>query len=69
MQIIIAARKALDNPIQEPSARFCLAEAIAAQDRSQPDFAYEWALRSLQYSVGIFNPVYKKFNAFIPSGK
>ena len=67
MKIIIAARKALDAPIQESSARFCLAEAVAACDRNEPDFAYEWALRSLQYSVGIFSPIYKQFNAHIPS--
>lgn len=68
MEIIIAARKALDNPIQESSARFCLADAVQAVDRGERDVAYEWALRSLAYSVGIFSPIYKKFNAFIPEG-
>lgn len=61
MQILIAARKALDNPIQESSARFCLAEAIRAEESGDLNAVKMWALKSLLYSVGAFSPIYKKF--------
>ena len=51
--IITLARKHLaNNPATEGSARWCLADAIAAQDGKQDGLARMWALRSMAYSIG-----------------
>ena len=63
-EVIVLARKHVSNgAIQETSARFCLADAVARYDEGEYLSAYRWAVRSLQYSVGIFHPDYKKVNA------
>ena len=52
---IILARKHVGNGADmETSARFCLAEAIDADNRGFPEQAAFWACKSLTYSVGIF---------------
>jgi len=58
-QVIILARKHLGGEM-ESSARFCLADAIRLYDEGKYQYAKEWAIRSLSYSVGIFHPDYKK---------
>lgn len=59
-KLIRLARKHVgDHTINEPSARFCLEEAVRLYDRGDHDFARMWALKSLGYSVGIFHPAYK----------
>ena len=57
---IILARKHVGNGAEmESSARFCLAEAIEADNRGFSDQAAYWACKSLTYSVGIFAGDYK----------
>lgn len=58
-QVIILARKHLGGEM-ESSARFCLEDAIRLYDEGKLDYAKQWAIRSLSYSVGIFHPDYKK---------
>lgn len=58
-QAIILARKNLGGDM-ESSARFCLADAIRLYDEGKHDYAKQWAVRSLAYSVGIFHPDYKQ---------
>lgn len=58
-QAIILARKHLGGDM-ESSARFCLADAIRLYDEGKYDYAKQWAIRSLAYSVGIFHPDYKQ---------
>lgn len=48
-----------DNADNEASARLCLEDAVALYDRGDHDHARQRALKSLQYSVGIFHPAYK----------
>lgn len=57
---IILARKHVGNGAEmESSARFCLSEAIDADNRGFPEQAGYWACKSLTYSVGIFAGDYK----------
>ena len=56
---IILARKNLGGEM-ESSARFCLADAVRLYDEGKHDYAKQWAIRSLSYSVGIFHSDYKK---------
>jgi len=58
--LIITARKHLGEGQMESSARFCLADAITLRDAGDYEHARQRALRSLDYSVGIFHPDYKK---------
>ncbi len=57
--LMIAARKHLGGEM-ESSARACFADAIKAQDSGNDQAARMWALKSLQYSVGVFSPIYRK---------
>ena len=58
---IILARKHIGNgAAMESSARFCLAEAVDADNRGFPESAAYWACKSLTYSVGIFAGDYQK---------
>lgn len=56
--IAIAASK-IDGALFRDSAELCLADArqLAA---AQPGAACRRAIRSLQHSVGVFHPAYKK---------
>jgi hypothetical protein len=56
---IILARKNIGG-VMESSARLCLEDAIRLRDEGKYDYAKQWAIRSLSYSVGIFHPDYKK---------
>lgn len=58
-QAIILARKNLGGDM-ESSARFCLADAVRLYDEGKYDYAKQWAIRSLSYSVGIFHADYQK---------
>ena len=58
-QVIILARKHLGGDM-ESSARLCLEDAIKCKDLGLYESARMWALRSLEYSVGIFHPDYEK---------
>jgi len=40
------------------SANFCIVEAYRAYDREDLDAAYAWAIKSLEYSVGVFHKDY-----------
>ena len=50
--ITLARRHLANNPATEGSARWCLADAIAAKADKQDGLARMWAIRSLAYSVG-----------------
>jgi hypothetical protein len=59
--IIRTARQHVaDDASTEASARFCLANAIAAQDADDLDAARAWATKSLAYSVGVFHADYRR---------
>jgi hypothetical protein len=59
-QIIALARQHLDGAIQESSARFCLADAIALRDDGDLEAAARRAVRSLAYSVGVLHADYQR---------
>jgi hypothetical protein len=44
----------------ESSARLNLKEAVGAYDNEEYDLAFKQAVRSIDYSVGVFHPDYKK---------
>jgi hypothetical protein len=54
-QVIALARKHLGGAM-ESSARLCLADAVALFDAGDLIAARRRALRSLQFSVGVFHP-------------
>ena len=58
-QVIILARKHIGGEM-ESSARMCLEDAINCKDLGLYESALMWALRSLEYSVGIFHPDYDR---------
>ena len=63
-KVLILARKHLgNNAVMESSARFCMAEAVARMNEDKPDLARSWAIRSLEYSVGIFHADYRSAKA------
>ena len=53
------ARRRLGGAM-ESSARLCLEDAVRASDEGRLDDARAWAVRSLRYSVGVFDPDYVK---------
>ena len=57
--IIVLARKNLGGTM-ESSARLCLSDAISLRDSGDLIAAKARALKSLQYSVGIFHSDYQK---------
>ena len=58
---IILARKHISNSaVMESSARACLTDAIEQYDAGNYDSAKMWAIKSLEYSVGIFHADYVK---------
>ena len=58
-QTLALARKHLGGDM-ESSARLCLSDAIHLRDQGDLTHARARALRSLEYSVGIFHPDYTK---------
>ena len=59
--VIILARKHVGNgAAMESSARLCLADAIALQAKGKLTEARNRAVKSLQYSVGVFHPDYRR---------
>jgi hypothetical protein len=58
-QVIILARKHLGG-LMESSARLCLEDALNLRDAGRYDYAKQRAIRSLEYSVGVFHADYKK---------
>lgn len=60
--LLILARKHLGTGAMDSSARLCLCDAIQLMDRDEPDYdaAWERALRSLAYSVGIWHKDYRR---------
>lgn len=58
-QILALARKHIGGNM-ESSARLCLADAVKLYDAGDLKYARARALRSLEYSIGIFHPDYKK---------
>jgi hypothetical protein len=58
-QILTLARKHLGG-MMESSARLCLADAIRLFDDGDLQYAKQRALKSLQYSVGMFHADYRK---------
>lgn len=58
-QIISLARRYLGTA-NESSARICLADAIKLQNAGDIASARSRALKSLQYSVGIFHSDYQR---------
>jgi hypothetical protein len=62
-KLFIACRKHIaKKPEMESSARVALADAIKLYDEGEYDKAYRRALKSLQYSVGVFHREYKRFS-------
>jgi hypothetical protein len=59
-KVMALARKHLGEGTMESSARFCMEESVKAYDDGLLDRAEYWATRSLEYSVGVFHPDYKK---------
>jgi hypothetical protein len=60
-QILALARKHLSaSPERESSARFCLNDAVRAQERGDDRATRMWALKSLGYSIGVLHPDYAK---------
>lgn len=60
-QIITLARKHVGNgAAMESSARLCLADAVKLYDEGEYCYAYDRALKSLAYSVGVFHADYRK---------
>jgi hypothetical protein len=58
---IILARKHVGNGASmESSARLCLADAVALNDRGEFEHAKARAVKSLGYSVGVFHADYKR---------
>jgi hypothetical protein len=55
LQILALARKHLGAGSMESSARLCLADAVALADAGDLGAAKSRALRSLQFSVGMFH--------------
>lgn len=58
-QILALARKHLGGDM-ESSARLCLADAIHLRDRGDLTHARARAIRSLEYSIGIFHSDYAR---------
>jgi hypothetical protein len=58
-QALALARKHLGGEM-ESSARHCLADAVSLRDKGDYQHAYNRALDSLAYSVGIFNVDYQR---------
>lgn len=58
-QILALARKHLGGDM-ESSARLCLADAIHLCDQGDLTHARARALRSLEYSIGVFHQDYAK---------
>lgn len=54
--LLALARKHLNGS----SARACMADAVAAQDKGDLALAERWALRSLAHSVGILHADYAR---------
>lgn len=59
-QVLTLARKHLGKGEMESSARLCLADAAKLYDEGRFGYARQRALRSLQYSVGIWHRDYLK---------
>lgn len=57
-QVIVLARKHLGTGVMDSSARLCLSDAITLVERGELEVAKSRALKSLQYSVGIFHKDY-----------
>lgn len=57
-QIITLARKHCAEAHMETSARLCLSDAISLYDKGDYTSAKNRALKSLQYSVGVFHSDY-----------
>jgi hypothetical protein len=58
-QTIVLARKHLGGSM-ESSARLCLSDAIALQDKGDFEAAKARALASLRFSVGVFHADFQK---------
>ena len=58
-KILGLARKHLGGDM-ESSARLCLEDAISLYNEGDYHYARQRALKSLEYSVGIFHPDYQK---------
>lgn len=58
--VITLARKHLGAGAMQSSARLCLQDAIELYDSNDFENAYNRALKSLAYSVGILHPDYRK---------
>ena len=54
--IALAAKHVGDNA----SAAICLSDAMACHERGEDEYAKKRAIRSLEYSVGIFHPDYER---------
>lgn len=58
-KILTLARKHLGGDM-ESSARLCLSDAVKLYDQGDLHYAKQRALKSLEYSIGIFHNDYKK---------
>lgn len=58
--IIDLARKHRDKATLKSSAYICLEDALSEYRKGNMDNARMWALKSLSYSLGVFNSEYKR---------
>lgn len=58
--IILARKHATNGAMMESSAKLCLADAVALQDKGDLISAKRRALKSLGYSVGVFHVAYTR---------
>lgn len=56
--IFLASKHVADSKVHESSACVCLADAINLYDDGDYQFARSRAVRSLEYSVGLFHNDY-----------
>lgn len=59
-KVFALARKHLGSGAMESSARICLEDAMALNERGLLDLARARALKSIAYSVGVFHADYRR---------
>lgn len=58
-EIIALAEKHVDQAQMKSSAELCIVDAKKQLAEGKEEYARNWALKSLAYSVGKSSPVYK----------
>ena len=58
--IILARKHAMNDCVMQSSAMSCLSDAVSLQNKGELTFAKARALRSLEYSIGVFHSDFKR---------